>query len=211
MFWECEFSNRTIAKRSFRRCEFHVATVFFLSGWSVPIPPAVEWIERVRTHILDTVQNKKMAYLVMSETMKLLFPPDASMEEIEAIVERGLNHLYSARFDINDDISFPESYEGEVEGEQRVSSVTFNKNDYTSIHYVIDEVVDANDDGDGGGVVVKTENSCTECGENPCVFFLHKELSLHSTEWNMVRVWGRRMSSVGSCTSSLHLCYTETQ
>lgn len=74
----------------------------------------------------------------MSETMELSFPPDASPEEVKAIIGCGIDHLLAGCTDINaylsDDSYFPESLDGEVEGEQHVHTVTFNANHITSNH-----------------------------------------------------------------------------
>jgi DNA-directed RNA polymerase subunit M/transcription elongation factor TFIIS len=102
--------------------------------------------------------------------MNFTIPKNATTEEVEAIIERGMDAMMDAvDGDSDADVCF--LHEGSEE------AIAAEKNQNTS----------GKTDGDGGGDIAddddnKNDNKkgvddeCPECGEDPCVFFQHEEL-----------------------------------
>jgi hypothetical protein len=100
--------------------------------------------------------------------MNFTIPTEATEEEVEAIIARGIDAMFEdAEAGGNGDVAF--LHEGSVEAEEAKKKERANG---TTDDEAGDDIVDDDDKNN----VDEEEDPCPECGEDPCVFGQHEEL-----------------------------------
>jgi hypothetical protein len=105
--------------------------------------------------------------------MNFVFPTGATTDEIEAIVERGMDAMLDAvENDEEPDVCFLQEGSEEAKESDRKGET----NTETVVDGGDDEVDDNNKKRAAEEEDPEDEEKCQECGESPCIFFEHEEL-----------------------------------
>jgi hypothetical protein len=106
----------------------------------------------------------KKAYLIFDFTMSFIVPTNTSLDEIDAIAQRGIDAMFDA-YDAGVEaptVAF--LHEGTEEAEE---------------HQEENHEDDNNGNDNGNNIPAdEIEDSCTVCGHDPCLFCQHAELLL---------------------------------
>jgi hypothetical protein len=120
---------------------------------------------KVSKGIKFEAHNKKKAYLIFDFPMSFVVPTNASLDEIDAIAQRGIDAMFDA-YDAGVEaptVAFLHEGTEEAEEHQEENHEDDNNgNDNNGNNIPADEI----------------EDSCTVCGHDPCLFHQHAELLL---------------------------------